>query len=221
MNHKEFGLSLIYEIICGEGHLWYLPMLFGCFVIAHFTKDANKPFVLLIVAFVVSAFSRCPNIFRISQIAYYFFYFYVGLFVYNYRELIINYVSLRNNPKKIIMGGNFCVVNNAVVNAVVNYLPAVVIKGLVRLDRKKIINAYRDIFKPDKLLIIACNFLPGVVLGGGGGVGFTKGRFIKHKSGNHFCNITAPGHCRLGGHHLIGDYKRLTKSRAVYNCVAL
>ena len=111
MNHKEFGLSLIYEIICGEGHLWYLPMLFGCFVIAHFTKDANKPSVLLIVAFVISAFSRCPNIFRISQIAYYFFYFYVGLFVYKYRELIINYVSLRNNTKKLLWGGGIFVLS--------------------------------------------------------------------------------------------------------------
>ena len=93
MEHENFGYFIIYEIICGEGHLWYLPMLFGCFVLTFLTKYSNNVFLLLIGALILSAFSRCPNIFRISQIAYYFFFFYFGLIVCRYRTFVISFCS--------------------------------------------------------------------------------------------------------------------------------
>ena len=86
MDHREVGIKLIYNIICGQGHLWYLPMLFGCFIIAYFIKNTKKPGIFLIVACLISAFSRCPNVFRISQIAYYFFFFILGVFTCRYRH---------------------------------------------------------------------------------------------------------------------------------------
>ena len=75
MEPKEFDLSLLYEIICGEGHLWYLPMLFGCFLLGYILKNTKYPLLVLMMGVVVSAFSRFPNIFRVSQIVYYFFFF--------------------------------------------------------------------------------------------------------------------------------------------------
>lgn len=95
MKHERFSFQLIYEIICGKGHLWYLNMLFGCFLLSYFIKDVKKSFWFLCGALIVSVFSRCPNIFRISQIAYYFFFFYLGVNICRYRELIVKYI-IRN-----------------------------------------------------------------------------------------------------------------------------
>lgn len=92
MERKVLNFQLIYEIICGEGHLWYLPMLFGCFLLLYFIKDVKKPCCFLFIALIISVFSRCPNIFRISQIAYYFFFFYLGVNICRYRESIILYI---------------------------------------------------------------------------------------------------------------------------------
>jgi len=107
MEHMDFNLNLINEIICGVGHLWYLPMLFGCFLIAYFIIDSKKPYILLFVLFFVSAFSRCPNIFRISQIAYYFFFFFLGVVVSRNRVFIIDYINTRKKAFLTIVC--FCV----------------------------------------------------------------------------------------------------------------
>lgn len=95
IEHEKIDLILVYEIICGEGHLWYLPMLFSCFLLAFFIKETKKPMFFLLGALFFSSFSRCPNIFRISQVAYYFFFFYLGIFFCRYRTTIISY-SNRN-----------------------------------------------------------------------------------------------------------------------------
>lgn len=95
MEHKGFSFQLIYEIICGEGHLWYLNMLFGCFLLLYLIKDVKRPFYFLLGTLIISIFSRCPNIFRISQIAYYFFFFYLGFIICRYREPIIQYIIRR------------------------------------------------------------------------------------------------------------------------------
>ena len=79
MNHQNVSWQLLYDIICGVGHLWYLPMLFQCFLIAYFIKDSNSPLCFLLLTIILSSFSRCPNIFRFSQVAYYLFYFYLGI----------------------------------------------------------------------------------------------------------------------------------------------
>ena len=95
MTHQPIGWKLMYEIICGEGHLWYLPMLFGCFLIAYFIKDKKNIFCILIVTMVASSFSRMPNVFRISQIVYYFFFFYLGICLCRYRMAILHYMQSR------------------------------------------------------------------------------------------------------------------------------
>lgn len=104
MEPKEFDLSLLYEIICGEGHLWYLPMLFGCFLLGYMLKNTKYPLLVLMMEVVVSAFSRFPNIFRVSQIAYYFSFFYMGMFICRYREIIQDIVTSRKNCAIIISG---------------------------------------------------------------------------------------------------------------------
>lgn len=105
MNHEDSGLIVIYDIICGEGHLWYLPMLFGIFLIVYFIKETKRPLLALVLLSLISVFSRCPNIFRISQIAYYTVFFYFGFVVCQHREAFINYVSSRNKSTIIIVGG--------------------------------------------------------------------------------------------------------------------
>ncbi len=81
------------NIICGEGHIWYLPMLLECFILAYIVKDVKRPCLYLLGTLIISSFSRCPNIFRISQVAYYFFFFYLGIFVSRYRNTTVRYIS--------------------------------------------------------------------------------------------------------------------------------
>ena len=92
IHDEESGLYLIYNILCGEGHLWYLPMLFVCFLIAFFVRNVKRKHLLLIGALVISSFSRFPNVFRMSQVSYYFFFFYLGIFVCRDRAFLIRYL---------------------------------------------------------------------------------------------------------------------------------
>lgn len=107
MEHKGISVSLVYDIICGEGHLWYLPMLFGCFIVAYFIKNTKKPIFFLLIAFIASAFSRCPNVFRISQLAYYFFFFFLGICVCRYRNETLLYFRHETRRKTIIYSAIF------------------------------------------------------------------------------------------------------------------
>ena len=81
----EFSWGVAYNIIIGEGHLWFLPMLFLCFVsIFIFEKLKLSPKTSLILAVLAALFSLGPLAslpFRISSTLYYFFYFALGYYI--------------------------------------------------------------------------------------------------------------------------------------------
>ncbi len=72
--------DFIYKLIVGAGHMWFLPMLFWCFIFGYFVinlklDDKLKSFLLFcqaVCSFVV------PNYFQISKSFYYLFFFYLG-----------------------------------------------------------------------------------------------------------------------------------------------
>lgn len=71
---------VIYDVIMGVGHMWYLPTLFLCFSFTYLIKrimpDDICIFTLLLslalFSFVI------PNYIRISQVCYYEFFFFLG-----------------------------------------------------------------------------------------------------------------------------------------------
>lgn len=69
----------IYDIVNGAGHMWFLPMLFWCFIAIWIIGNYfPKPRIVLPILLVLSI---CPEIslpFRLSNTQYYLFYFYAG-----------------------------------------------------------------------------------------------------------------------------------------------
>ncbi len=72
-------LNTGYSILNGCGHMWFLPMLFWCFVGVWLTEEYRvNPLLTLIVALGLSILP-CPTLpFRINSTFTYFIYFYVG-----------------------------------------------------------------------------------------------------------------------------------------------
>lgn len=79
------------KILNGGGHLWFLPMLLECFVVAYLIKKNNfKCKYVLFVAFfsaLVSGFVDFPL--RISLTMYYFLFFYIGNLFYCKKNLFV------------------------------------------------------------------------------------------------------------------------------------
>ncbi len=75
-------VRLIYEIVSGYGHMWFLPMLFWCFIGVYIIERINireeyKLFLLLLCSIV----SFLPLPFGLQGAMYYVFFFYAGFYV--------------------------------------------------------------------------------------------------------------------------------------------
>ena len=87
-------VELLYEIFNGAGHLWFLPMLFWCFIISYtLLKLRLKTRWYFLIAFILSLFSFLSLPFRISSTFYYLFSFMLGVNIYRNRDKIINWTT--------------------------------------------------------------------------------------------------------------------------------
>ena len=98
--YKEFG-SMVYSIINGCGHMWFLPMLFWCFL-AGWLLEKLKVNDVWKLAFLV-----CLNLFALISLplqltshASYMVYFYAGFVLYKYRDAILAAIT----PNRLIWG---------------------------------------------------------------------------------------------------------------------
>lgn len=117
----------VYDILIGIGHLWYLPMLFWCFIFTHYIMKLRlKDSYLLIILVLVSAFSYViPNYTRISQASYYELYFFLGYLTYKYKFFIKkNIISviflLVIIPILLLLKERICLTNISLSNALQN-----------------------------------------------------------------------------------------------------
>lgn len=70
---------IVYEIMNGCGHLWFLPMLFWCFIgLWLLSASSINPWIVLIFSFSISFLSNNILPFRIGSSIYYFVFFYIG-----------------------------------------------------------------------------------------------------------------------------------------------
>lgn len=77
--HKPLH-DAVYSILSGAGHLWFLPMLFWCFIFAFLMfgsrmKEQNKMYVLV----ALTALSIIHFPLRLDKAFYYLFFFYLGM----------------------------------------------------------------------------------------------------------------------------------------------
>lgn len=76
--------SFVISIIQGCGHMWFLPMLFWCFVGIWILSKVNlNPYIVLVFSVVLMLLSNGILPVRIGNAMYYFVFFFLGYLVYN------------------------------------------------------------------------------------------------------------------------------------------
>ncbi len=82
----------VYSLINGRGHMWFLPMLFWCFIglwIINKIKLSDK--ILIPVLMLLAMVNFLPLPVRMGQALYYVFFFYLGyIFKFKYGEVLAN-----------------------------------------------------------------------------------------------------------------------------------
>lgn len=82
----------------GFGHLWFLPMLFWCFLIIWAIDHYRLSSKVLFVALAISSLIPVPNLpFSLSRVFHFSFYCYLGYILYTNKErLLKRFMSVRN-----------------------------------------------------------------------------------------------------------------------------
>ena len=76
--HQSIFTS-VYQILCGVGHMWFLPMLFWCFVIVYLIEKMGiRRKLAIVLQFFAMFMSFLPFPFGIGAALYYVIFFYVG-----------------------------------------------------------------------------------------------------------------------------------------------
>ena len=91
MDYTSFT-EVVYEVLNGAGHIWYLPMLFWCFVEAWILKHIkiNEWIKITGLALLAIFCSELPIPFRIATSFYYLFFFYLPVLIVGSREAVYN-----------------------------------------------------------------------------------------------------------------------------------
>lgn len=73
---------MIYQILCGVGHMWFLPMLYWCFIIVCILEKLKiRKNIAVILLLFLSAISYLPLPFRLGAALYYAISFYIGYLI--------------------------------------------------------------------------------------------------------------------------------------------
>lgn len=91
----ESVVKFVYDLLSGVGHLWYLAMLFWCFmetwVIQRF--KINSRLALVGIAVLAIFCSWMPMPFQIGKSFYYLFFFYLPVLLVDKRDKIFSYIQ--------------------------------------------------------------------------------------------------------------------------------
>lgn len=105
-NCEEFQSGgVILSILNGAGHLWFLPMLFWCFVMTYFlSKIKTNDKIKIALCFILALLSGLlPLPLRLDKACYYILFFYFGVYLYPRRTKIIDYISIQKTILLIII----------------------------------------------------------------------------------------------------------------------
>ncbi len=85
---------IAYNTLAGQAHMWFLPMLFWCFIGGWvIVKCRINDVLALVLLLVVSIFSHLPLPFQVNMACYYLFFFYLGMFLYKHREKMTEFAK--------------------------------------------------------------------------------------------------------------------------------
>lgn len=93
-------LRTIYQILCGVGHMWFLPMLYWCFIIVYILEKLKirKNIAVMLLLF-LSVISYLPLPLGLGSALYYAISFYIGYLIQK------NDYTVRIDNKKTILIG--------------------------------------------------------------------------------------------------------------------
>lgn len=97
-NSEMLGQRVV-SVLSGPGHLWFLPMLFWCFIgggILIKKKIITYKLLPLLAIMVILSYNPLP--FRLNNAMEYFFFFYLGMLLYKGKNTFLNRVCL-SSPK--------------------------------------------------------------------------------------------------------------------------
>ena len=146
----------VVHLIEGPGHLWFLPMLFWCFVIGWCILQFKiSSIIVLTVLFIVSILRPVCLPLRLSYTLYFLFFFFLGYYVYGYYDRIKENIKgwhllvawglffLAYGGSHIVnsnwsigwRGGQFCTLVYATIGAMALFLTAVFVTKRRKLKR--------------------------------------------------------------------------------------
>ena len=93
--------QIAYNIVNGSGHMWFLPMLFWCFVGVYLVEKLKiKPFLVLYVGLVMAILPLPEIPLRINMTFKYFIYFYIG---FGIQRRYLNFLNPQNRIRPILL----------------------------------------------------------------------------------------------------------------------
>lgn len=89
--------------------MWFLPMLFWCFIVSYFLLNLKmKEELKLLVLFLLAIFSFIPLPFQLTPMLYYLFYFYLGIYLYRNKILFSQRLII---PRNIVLCSAFFLIS--------------------------------------------------------------------------------------------------------------
>lgn len=91
-------VSVVFEIVNGAGHLWFLPMLFWCYTFGVlFYNCVKKPSVIVGALLLIFSFASfvLPDYLRIALGIHYFPYFVLGMWTFSNKNKILDWINKR------------------------------------------------------------------------------------------------------------------------------
>lgn len=92
---------ILTKLLNGCGHLWFLPMIFWCFVVCYLTEKLTlpPPFVLAVSIFALLVPALVP-ILGLGRLPHFFFYFYFGFAI---KKGYVSFVEVKNKTYFILL----------------------------------------------------------------------------------------------------------------------
>ena len=111
--------EISYSIMCGTGHLWFLPMLFWCFTVIYLIERLKVSYkVVLPLLALVALCSFIPLPFRMSNSMYYSLFFYIGYCIKRYSWGVRRFFTKRS----FVSFGILYLISFVIFNVINNYL---------------------------------------------------------------------------------------------------
>lgn len=96
----------VLSVLRGAGHLWFLPMLFWCFLLGYpIVSRQRNPKIVMSLLTLLSLCSIIPLPLRISMSFYYLFFFIGGYYCWQYKEKITKHLE----SKTLLIWGIFII----------------------------------------------------------------------------------------------------------------